>query len=665
MHAAEGDFFIPESKLRGAFDGDYVELAPLPTPGKKQRKKGSLGLDASEQQAAGTNAPAARVLRVIDRAHDTVVGRYEVAEPFGVVVPEDKRIPYDIFTMRSDNPDIPDGSIVRVRISQFPSRNSAATGIIEEVIGFSDAPGIDIELVIARNKLETRFSEASIQQAEAATLDEADALAHGYRDLTSRFIFTIDPADAKDFDDALSIERIERGGSSLWRLGIHIADVSHYVPWGSSIDLDARRRATSVYLVDRVIPMLPEALSDDLCSLRPHEVRRSMTVDVYLNNNADVVDFEAYPALIDSKARLAYADAQRLLDGYDAESDQLTGECLQNLPFSTDLCGQLAPRLARLSAFAKKRASKRTAKGGLDFDTVEAKVRLDEEGEPLAIDLRQKTEATSLVEEAMILANETVASFLLQKGFPCVYRVHEAPDADSLAALVPVFSEFSWFAEVDRFRLAAGNPHELQKVLALSAERPESQLVSSLVLRAQKRALYKPQCEGHFGLASGAYAHFTSPIRRYPDLIVHRMLRAALTKRPEKFDQEVAALEWLSEHSSKMERVAEKASRESQEIKMVEYLERFIGQRFHGIISGVAPYGIYVRLECTAEGLVPVRELGNDYFAFDAARYTLSGVEGGASYRLGEPIEVVLSMADAARGQLEFKLANRRGGWLR
>lgn len=642
VRTAEGEFFIPSSLMAGAFDGDLVEIAPV---------KRAAG--ASRQASSGARSAerlSARIVRVVDRAHDSVVGRYEVAEPFGVVVPEDKRIPYDIFTMLSDNPTIPDGALVRVRISTFPSRHEAATGVIEEVLGLSDGESVSVEAVIARHKLETAFSEGALAEAAGAKLDVAGALAEGYRDLRDRVVFTVDPADARDFDDALSLESADGGASvvpgAVWRLGVHIADVSHYVEWGSSLDLDARRRATSVYLVDRVIPMLPEELSCGLCSLNPGEDRRSMTVDLYLDAQAEVVKADAYPALICSDMRLSYGQVQHMLD---AGASAASG--------FADIPAPIAERLRALSGIAAKRVARREAAGGLSFDSPEAKVRLDEEGRPVRIDVRRKTEATSLVEEAMIMANEAVAHLLLSRNFPGVFRVHERPSPDAMAGLVPVLEEFPWFSGMSPERIAVGDAHALQAVLAAAAGRPEAELVSSLVLRSMKRAVYKPTCDGHYGLALAEYAHFTSPIRRYPDLIVHRMLRAELSGRPELFDQQVAALPWLAEHSSEMERVADDASRESQEVKIIEFMARFIGKSFSAVVSGVASWGVYVRLENTAEGIVPVRSLGAEYFALDAVRHILAGEESGRRFRLGQRVAVTLVAADPRERRLEFKLA--------
>ncbi|MBQ3106133.1 MAG: RNB domain-containing ribonuclease [Eggerthellaceae bacterium] len=701
VQTAEGEYFVPAADMNGAFDGDLVELAPMGSA--KGARKGSRALPEGVASAA-SEKPAARVLRVVERAHDSVVGRYEVAEPFGVVVPCDTRISYDIFTMRADYPDIPDGALVRVRIAQFPTRRTAATGVIEEVLGMAADAAVGVDLIVARHKLETAFSAAAQEEALAATLDEEGALSDGYRDLRRRFVLTVDPADARDFDDAVSLERVSSDafGGGAWRLGVHIADVSHYVPWNSSLDLEARRRATSVYLVDRVIPMLPHELSNELCSLKPGEVRRTMTVDVWLDDAAKVLRYEIYPALIRSSARLSYEEAQSFLEAYAATSEdafamprcavqdpagpsgaslphafmerpsgaeecgvrrlaQASSEVAGSRSFdgaSADAGSAVASTLAGLSRIAKLRAAARCKAGGLDFDVPEAKVRLDEEGEPLAIELRKKTDATSLIEEAMILANEVVATHLSQHAFPCIYRVHETPSLEALGALIPVFQEFHWFTQEDADGLAVGDPRTIQRIMAASEGRSEAQLVSSLLLRSMKRALYRPENGGHYGLASRAYAHFTSPIRRYPDLVVHRMLKALASKRPEKFDQEVAALPWISEHSSDMERIADTAARESQELKMVEYLQQFVGSSFSAVVSGVAAYGLYVRLENTAEGLLPIRALGNEYWSFDSTRYLLMGMESGKTYRLGQRIAVTLTSAEPASGKLEFRLAS-------
>ena len=629
VQTPEGEYFIPTAKMNGAFDGDLVELAP-------ERKGGAR--KAQGRAAGAQQKRVARVLRVIERAHADIVGRFEIAEPFGVVVPADPRIPYDIFTQLSEHPEIPDGAIVRVAINEYPTRKSAATGTVVEVLGDEGDERVPVDLIIARHKFEVMFGDAALGQAASCEVDAEGALANGYRDLRERVVFTIDPADARDFDDAVSVDSVEWRGKACARVGVHIADVAAYVPWGSSIDLEARRRATSVYLVDRVLPMLPEKLSNDVCSLRPGEERRTMTVDMVVDDAGRVVDVDAYPAIIRSRARLTYEQAQNMLDG------------------GTGLPAPIAERVRALSQLARKRIALREEAGGLDFDTVEAKVRLDEAGVPLEVVLRERTDATSLIEECMIMANEAVAAFLRDAGFPCLFRVHEKPSRESLDGLVPVLQEFPWFKDIDAALFVAGNPHEVQRVLEKCARRPEAELVTSLVLRAMKRAIYSPELSEHYALASVAYAHFTSPIRRYPDLVVHRMLKAALGGRPEKFDQEVAALPWLAEHSSHMEREAELAARESQEVKIVELMESHVGENFSAMIAGVATYGMFVRLENTAEGMVEMADMGHEYFALDPVRHTLTGSDSGRCYRLGQHVAVKLVEADRRTSHLRFKL---------
>ncbi|WP_418240493.1 ribonuclease R family protein [Ellagibacter isourolithinifaciens] len=646
VRTSEGEFFVPHVKLGGAFDGDLVEVAPLPANASKGRSHEGFG------GGRYGHKPAARVVSVIERAHEVVVGRFEAAEPFGVVVPLDPHIPYDIFTQLSEAPDVEDGAIVRVRIAQFPSRNSAATGHIEEVLEHVDGLDEGVDAVVARHKFETAFSDAALAEARGASIDEVGALASGYRDLRERFVFTIDPDDARDFDDALSIEQVEDQGRLLWRIGVHIADVSHYVEWGSALDLAARRRATSVYLVDRVIPMIPEELSCGLCSLAPGEVRRSMTVDLYVNERAQLARYEIYPALICSNARLTYGEALEMLEGECEPAASEGGKHAQGQRETL-----IQPHLRQLSRLASLRHAQRERKGGIDFGQPEARVKLDEVGRPQGVELRRKNAATSLVEEMMIWANEVVAEHLSRAKFPCVYRVHEAPDLEGLAQLVPIFEEFPWFGKIDPVGFFAGSQHALQQAVSASRGRAEGELVSSLVLRSMKRAVYREKNCRHYGLASATYCHFTSPIRRYPDLMVHRMLKAELFGRPERFDQMTTNLGWICEHSSGMEREADDAQRESEELKLAEYLQRFVGQTFSAIVSGVSQGGLYARLENTAEGFIPVRTLGDDYFSFDAARYTLTGEETGARYRLGQRIAVVLFAVDPRVPQINLRLA--------
>ncbi len=649
VKTAEGEFFVPASKVNGAFPGDLVEVARM----------SSSGPDA---HPARPHKPAARVLRVIMRARDTLIGRYEVAEPFGVVVPEDPRVPCDIFTLRADAPQVKDGDIVEVRIIEFPSRNSAATGSVVRVVGSEGDSGIDIDLIVAEHQFETEFSEAAVRQSEECALDVPTLLARGYRDLRDEFIFTVDPVDARDFDDAVSLER--EGEDYL--LGIHIADVSQFVSFNSSLDLDARRRATSVYLVDRVIPMLPEALSNGLCSLVPGQDRASVSVQARVSRDGIVRSFEVFPSVIRSKARLSYDQAQCLLS-----EAQLAGphtldplKCIAacevphgSLPMRSDTAAEVQRRVVALDSLAKALHSRRVKNGCMDFERVEAKAMLDTLGHPTGIAYRRRTDATSLIEEAMILANTLVAQWLEGQGLPCVYRVHDEPDGDALRSLYEMLQEWPLFNVVDKRLFCAGSPHELQRVLSLVQGFPQQELVNTLLLRSMKRAVYRTAQSPHYGLALESYCHFTSPIRRYPDLLVHRMCKEAFFGHSASFEAQKNSMPWMAEHSSHMERESEKAARQSQLTKIVEYLQQYIGSTFSGIVSHVSNFGLMVRLECTASGSLSIDELGDEYFAFDPERQMLAGSSTGARYRLGQRLDVVLVAAYPRERRLVFKLA--------
>lgn len=651
----EGEFFVPRSKVNDAMDGDFVEVSVM---GKRTQKRSSNGRDGSRSGSRGPGWKSsessrngqrveARVARVLERKSAELIGRYEVAEPFGVVIPDDPRQKHDIFTLRADNPDIADGAIVKVRILEYPTRKSSATGEIVEVLGEENDEALLVERVVAKYGLKAQFPEAALAEAAEAKLDVDAALLSGYRDIRERFVFTIDPSDAKDFDDALSVEEIEPG---TFKLGVHIADVSAYVPWDSSIDLEARQRATSVYLADRVIPMLPPALSENLCSLRPGEDRLCMTVDLIVDANARLLNCEFYPAVMRSNVRLSYDEALAMLKGGANASD----DDAKDAGYDVDA---LREKLATCSRLAKARRRHRTSLGGLDFDTREAKVALDADGFPLHIDVREKNDATELIEESMIFANEVVAQHLSANEVPCAFRVHDAPSADNLSALVPTLQEFKWFTSEEAAALKTGSPFAIQAILKACEGRTEQELVTMLLLRSMMRAVYSPENNGHYGLGISAYCHFTSPIRRYPDLIVHRMLKFALGVSDRGCRDQASSLRWLCEHSSEMERIAEGASLESQKVKMAEYMQQFVGETYLGVVSGVTSYGMYVRLDNCVEGLVPIKKLGSEYYVFDEERHTLRGAESKTIYRLGQQVKVRLVSVNVKLAHIDFNLA--------
>jgi ribonuclease R len=619
VQAPDGDFYVSARDTHGAMHGDTVAIRP-------DVKRGGQGRSGV-------------VVRVQERAITSVVGRFERHGAMGVVVPADRRINHDIFIASAAVGDARTGDIVVAAITAYPSKTQSAQGVVTEVVGHEGDPGIALEVIIREHGLRTEFPDEALTQAEAIELDVAQALSSEStrKDIRDRFTFTVDPADARDFDDAISIEHVD----GLVRLGVHIADVSHYVPWDSAIDEEARLRTTSVYLVDRVLPMLPEKLSNEVCSLNPGEDRLSFSVDMYLDRDAVVQRYELYPSAMRSDRRFNYGQVQRMLD--DAE------------PFP-DTPSETAIRdFARVAARIGER---RIARGGLDFETVEAKVRLAEDGTPLEVLIRERTQATNMIEEAMILANEVVARHMRDAKTPMVYRIHEDPDPDALGHVAVVLKEFDYPIK----DIHGASPATFQRIIAFAHTRPEKRLINSLLLRALERARYVDYLGGHFGLASEAYCHFTSPIRRYPDLIVHRLLRAQLAGRLER-DPDVVGmvpeLEWLAEHSSAMEREAAMAEDDSVRYKLCELMADHVGEVFTATVTGVANYGLFVQLENTAEGLVHVDSMGGGGFRYDPQRFMLQG-EGtgkGSSYRLGQMVRVRLVSVSLVDTRIDFELA--------
>ena len=435
---------------------------------------------------------------------------------------------------------------------------------------------------------------------------------------------------------------------------MHIADVTHYLPWGSSIDLEARQRTCSVYLADRVLPMLPERLCCDLCSLRAGEDRLAMSVLLRLDPRGNVRDARVMPSVIRSRARLDYATADALLAG------EIGAEALPCDP--TD-AAEVARAIRLLDAVGELRRDVRQRRGAVDFASHEAKVVLDEDGHPIDVRLRERTRATSLIEEAMLMANEAVAKRLADADVPAAFRVHERPLPEDLGATLPVLQEFRLLEPGDAERLVAADPFVLQRVLVRAEGTGGEYLVNALLLRAQRRAVYLSHNDGHYALGAPAYCHFTSPIRRYPDVLVHRALKALLYGRRDSREQRsiAAVLPQLCRSCSEQERVADEAARDSQKAKMAQYFAERVGERYAGVVVGCERYGLFVMLDDTgAEGLLPVRALGDEWFSYHEAQMMLVGEESGRAYRLGQRVAVEVAGATPERGQIDFALAGRR-----
>jgi ribonuclease R len=619
VETVQGDFFVPARDVGGAMHGDTVEVRPETRRGRQGR--------------------AGAVARIIERGTSTVVGRFDRHGAIGIVSPSDRRMRHDIFVAGNAFGEATSGDIVVARITGYPSRNHAAQGYIEEIVGREDEPDIQIEIAIREHGLRTEFPHTVEDEARTIKLDVEDVLRTepDRRDIRDRFTFTIDPIDARDFDDAISIGHAEDGRVVL---GVHIADVSHYVPWDSSIDNEARLRATSVYLVDRVLPMLPEELSNGICSLNPGEDRVTFSVDLTVSKDGVVDDVVIFPSVIRSDRRFNYDEVDRWLSGDGALPGVESEKALREFALVSHRIGE-----------------RRVARGGLDFETVEAKVRLDEAGIPIDVVLRERTVATNAIEEAMIAANEAVARHMRDAKAPMVYRIHDDPDPEALDQIALVLKEFDYPVK----DLHGASPATFQRIIRFAHTRPEKYLINSLLVRSLERARYVDYLSPHFGLASEAYTHFTSPIRRYPDLIVHRLLKAQLRGQLETDPNAlrmVPELGWLAEHSSLMEREAEMAENDSTRYKLTQLMGEHIDEVFSGLITGVANFGFFVQLDNTAEGLVRADSLPGGPHRYDAARHTLSSEKRSSNFRLGERVDVRVINVSLADSRIDMELAS-------
>ena len=654
VETAEGTFHLSKHGLREAMNGDTVGVSLHHVRGGEVR---------------------AVVQTVIERATNVFLGIYQPAGPLGAVRPLDARLRHDFFVLPDDpSParlSVSPGDVVAVRILAYPTRQEAGIVTVERRIGREDAVDLGIQSIMAQYDLTDEYPAAALAEADALILDVDAALEEPLRrDIRDRFLLTIDPVDARDFDDAISLERTPQGG---YFLGVHIADVSHYVAWDSSIDLAARSRATSVYMADRVLPMLPERLSNDLCSLRPAEDRLAMTVDIELDRKGRVRAYEAYPSVIRSKLRLDYGTVDAILAGEKDGAEVARAAHAESLPAEG-----LAAFLACANELAEKRQEIRRKRGAIDFDTVEVRPLVDADGVPTAIAVRRRTAATGLVEEAMLLANECVAEKLADARLAAAYRVHDAPAPDSLANAAATLAEVGVISRADALDVRSGDRRAIEQVIKRTAGEPTAPLVNALLLRAMQRALYKPENQGHYALGAPAYCHFTSPIRRYPDLIVHRVLKLqllrertgkaaaraaepALTGRgPQALDR---VLPQICRHSSDQERAADAAQHASEKVKIAQYYTARIGERAAGAVSWVSENGVFVRLEDTqAEGMVHLHDLGgNQYWEVDPVRLRVTGTATGTVITLGQRVIVEVKATDELRGHLDLALIHATG----
>ncbi len=606
------DVYIPASKVHGACHDDTVRVRL----GRKQ------GPGMSQE---------AQIVEVLARAHQTIIGRFEAGRNSGTVMPVNDRIFYEFVILPKNYANADTGDIVEIEVISWPLGDQMPTGRVLRVIGHDTEPGMDITMIVMAHSWPDEFTVAALAAGEAAASSVSDGDIKGRLDLRSSFTVTIDGLDAKDFDDALSLTIDDRGH---FQLGVHIADVTHYVSPDSPLDNDARIRATSMYLPDRVIPMLPPKLSNGICSLKPRVDRLAVSVLMELDPDGDMVNFKIASSVIQSDSRLTYEEVDR----------HLTKGLLKDV--------QVDGLLRDLQTLSKILEKKRLARGSLNFETIEPKLVLDKNGRPLEILIRERTTATQMIEETMILTNESVAEFMLRRNAPMVFRVHDRPDPDAVFSITKLISELGY----PKHDLQKADPRAFQKLIDFAHSRPERLLINSLLLRSMNRAKYSPTLIPHFGLAAPHYTHFTSPIRRYPDLLVHRLIKATQSKTLGSPPLVALAkqLQDLCEHCSFQERVAESASREAVAVKVAEYMKDHIGNVSAAVISGVAQYGLFVQLENSAEGLVHIRTITDDYYKFEPERHSLKGQRTGRIYRLGQTVNVKLVKVSVPQRQLDF-----------
>ena len=624
--ADEEDYFIEEGASMNAFDGDTVEAKPV-----------------NYGTSRGGRHKSAEICAVIKRAHETLVGTYDKsANRYGFVKPDNSRINRDIFIPLERSLNALDGQKVVCEIIDYGTERQSPEGRITEILGYVDEPGVDILSVIRGFDLPAEFPERVLNQANRVpdTVSESDL--RGRRDLRGLLTVTIDGEDSKDLDDAVSLEM----SGDDYLLGVHIADVANYVQEDSALDREALKRGTSVYLCDRVLPMLPQRLSNGICSLNENEDRLTLSCIMRINRNGEITDHEIVESVIRTRRRMTYTVVNEQI----LKNDPLRRIC-EEVAKDSELVRMLSD-MAELASILREKRKKR---GSIDFGMPETKIELDENGYPTRIAPYDRNAATKLIEEFMLAANETVAEHYYWLKYPFVYRTHADPSADKMRSLAAFISKLGYGLHIKGDEI---HPKELQKLLVKCEDTPEENLISRLTLRSMQRAVYSPQCSGHFGLACRFYCHFTSPIRRYPDLQIHRIikddLRGRLTEEKKLHYEEL--LDRVCLQSSVRERAADEAEREIEKMKKAEYMLSRIGRVYEGIISGITSFGMYVELPNTVEGLVHVSRL-DDYYIYDEDRYELTGERCGRSFVLGQSIMVKVDNVDIANREIDFVVA--------
>lgn len=614
----EEDLYIPENYVNGAFHKDTVKVALL------------SGHSGKRQEA--------QVVEIVARGMRHIVGMYEKSNKnYGFVIPDNTKITGDIFVPAERSKGAVSGHKVVCEITDYGKNNRKPEGKIVEIIGHANDPGVDIMSIVKGYELPVEFSEKIMRQTERVSDEVSEKDMAGRRDLRDMQMVTIDGEDAKDLDDAVSLT-VEDG---LYQLGVHIADVTNYVQENSALDWEAKERGTSVYLVDRVIPMLPHKLSNGICSLNAGENRLALSCLMTIDPKGEVISHELVESVIKVDRRMSYTSVKKMLEDND-EAERKEYEAL--VP--------MFERMRELADILRKRRKKR---GSIDFDFLETKIILDADGHPIDIKPYDRNVATKIIEDFMLIANETVAQHFYWLELPFVYRTHDTPDPEKIAKLGTFIRNFGYSLKSQQEEI---HPKELQKLLANAEDTPEEALICRLTLRSMKQAKYTIDCTGHFGLACQYYCHFTSPIRRYPDLQIHRIikeqLRGKLDEKRIRHYNEI--LPEITKHSSDMERRADEAERETDKLKKVEYMEERIGSIYEGVISSITAWGIYVELPNTIEGMIHVSMLFGDYFYYDEASYEMVGQATDVRYKLGQKLTIKVNAVDRISRNIDFVL---------
>lgn len=642
-HAKGFGFLIPDEK---GHPDVYLHANDL-----KSAMNGDIILVRITSRSEHGGRMEGEVVRIVERAVTQIVGTFEDHEAYAFVVPDDKRINRDIFIPKGGYQGAVSGQKVVVRIVSYPEGRSAAEGEIVEILGHKNDPGVDILSIIRKHQLPEGFPDEVMAEAEAApdSITDEEIVQQGRRDLRGEVIVTIDGEDAKDLDDAVHVKLLENGN---YLLGVHIADVGYYVKEMSELDQEAYRRGCSVYLVDRVIPMLPHRLSNGICSLNPQVDRLTLSCEMEFDpNTLKRVRHDVFTSVIRTKERMTYTNVRKLLTASEEEPQTELKERYADLLGMFEMMEQLAMRLR----------SKRMKRGAIDFDFQESKVIVDESGKAIDIVKRERSIAEQIIEEFMLVANETVAEHFHWLRVPFLYRIHEDPDQEKLLNFIQFASNFGY---VVKGKGNSVHPRALQTLLEEIRGSKEATVISTVMLRSMKQAKYDSESLGHFGLAAEFYSHFTSPIRRYPDLVIHRVIREVIEGGGHLTDARhealTARMPEIAQHSSERERVAVDAERDTEQLKKCEFMLDKVGEEFEGIISSVTSFGMFIELDNSVEGLIRMSDMSDDYYHFHELHMVLIGERTSKVYRIGDEVKIRVARVNMADHTIDFEMVDMK-----